>query len=147
MASLTYSIPIRTSSDKLWALVCDVRRVAQLFPFTIVDEYHSPEPCNWVFRRRVNIPNVTDLTWREHSWTEREGELHFRAVDGDLQTFNGHWQVAANDTGATLTLALEYVIPEALRPRVPSAMVDYVMGELCKTICLRMKEAVEEAPV
>ncbi len=143
MSSFTYSISVQSTFSSLWELVCDVRRVAGLFPFTAVDDFSDAEPGRWIFRRRVNIPNVANLCWQELSWAEREGELRFQAVDGDLQTFTGQWLVAPDRAGMLLTLNLEYDIPAALRPRVPGMMVDYVMGELFKTICCRMKETAE----
>lgn len=143
MSSFTYSIAVQSTFTSLWELVRDVRRVAGLFPFIAVDDFHDAESGRSLFRRRVTIPNVANLCWRERSWAECEGALRFEAVDGDLQTFNGQWLVAPDSAGMLLTLQLEYDIPEALRPRVPGMMVDYVMSELFKTICFRMKETAE----
>lgn len=116
MSSFTYSITVQSSFASLWELVCDVRRVAGLFPFTTVDEVHSPEPSRWLFRRRVTIPNMANLCWQELSWAEREGELRFQAVDGDLQTFTGLWSVTSDATGVKLGLNLKYEYPRSAAP-------------------------------
>ena len=129
---------------QLWALVRDVARVAGLFPYTNVEELTSPEPDCWLFWRQLTIPNVADLRWRERARVTGDGELHFEAVEGDLRMFAGDWRVTPNDTAAVLTLALEYEIPEEMRPKMPAMMIDFVMGEIFKTICQRVKEAAEE---
>lgn len=144
MSSFTYSIPVQAEFAQLWTLVCDVRRVAQLFPFTAVDEFDTTAPDHWVFRRRVTIPSMAELCWREQSWAEAEGDLRFTAVEGDLQTFTGQWLVTPAAKGTKLTLTVDYIIPEEVRPRVPNSLVDYVMSELFKTICQRVKDAAEE---
>ncbi len=143
MSSFSYTISVQSTFGALWALVSDVRRVAGLFPFTAVDDFHDAAPGRWLFRRRVTIPNVANLCWQELSWAEREGELRFQAVAGDLQTFTGQWLVAPDGAGMQLTLPVDYDIPAALRPRVPGAMVEYVMSEMFKSICGRVKETAE----
>ena len=144
MASFCHTIPVGASSVQLWALVRDVARVAGLFPYTTVEELTSPEPECWFFWRQLTIPNVADLRWRERARVTGDGELHFEAVEGDLRTFAGSWRVVPNDTAAVLTLALEYEIPEEMRPKMPPMMIDFVMGEIFRTICQRVKEAAEE---
>lgn len=144
MASFTHTIPVEASAEHLWTLVCAVDRVAGLFPYTQVDELISPEPDCWVFWRRLTIPNVADLRWRELAKITGEGKLGFCAIEGDLQTFAGCWLVEGDGSASTLTLALEYEIPEAVGPNMPAMMVNYVMGEIFKSICQRVKEAAEE---
>ena len=146
MSSFSYSLPVEADVAHLWALMRDVQRVASLFPYTSVDDFRTLAPDRWVCWRRVTIPSIADLRWREETWMDGEGTLRFTAVEGDLDTFDGRWQAAADAQGARLTLAVDYVIPEALRPRMPASMVEYVMGELLKSICRRIKEAAEEAP-
>jgi len=144
VASFSYSVPVQSSFSVLWALVCDVRRVAGLFPFTVVDDFREVEHGRSQFRRRVTIPTMADLCWQELSWVQHEGELCVQAVEGDLQTFDGQWLVAPDGAGMRLTLKLEYDIPAEMRANAPDMMVNYAMGELFKTICSRIKEAAEE---
>ena len=60
---------------------------------------------------------MADLSWRERSWTESEGELLFQAVEGDLRTFAGRWSVLADDSaGVRLTLNLEDRYPGGRAP-------------------------------
>lgn len=147
MASFTHSIPVNTSAEQLWALVSDVNRVAGLFPYTTLDDFTTPEQNHWLYWRRLTIPNVADLHWREDACITNHGELAFHAVDGDLQTFTGRWAVTSDGTTPSLTLNLEYEIPQGLAPSLPGALVGYVMGEIFKSICQRIKEAAEGGEV
>jgi ribosome-associated toxin RatA of RatAB toxin-antitoxin module len=72
-----------------------------------------------------------------------DGVLAFRAVGGDLQTFDGRWRVTGDDTSAQLSLEIEYVIPDGIGPAVPTFVAAAVMHEVFKTICQRVQEAVE----
>jgi len=138
------SLPVDASSTALWALISDVPRFAGLFSYIIVEEMQSPAPGNWSFLRRLNIPNLASLSWREENRVTGERELSFQAVEGDLQCFTGRWLVTGNGDGAQLELALEYEVPEAVGERIPAGLAQYVMSELFKSICNRVKEAAEE---
>ncbi|HEY3377452.1 MAG TPA: SRPBCC family protein [Armatimonadota bacterium] len=144
MASFSHTVPVQASPARVWALVRDVQRVAGLFSYLQVDDVCSPQADCWVFDRQLSLPNVANLRWREHAQIVREGELQFHALGGDLTTFDGHWLVTPTGETATLTLALEYVIPEAHAPRMPAALVGYVMGQIFTSICDRVREAAEE---
>ncbi|MHB9130321.1 MAG: type II toxin-antitoxin system RatA family toxin [Armatimonadota bacterium] len=144
MASYSHSVPVSAAPEELWALVHDVRRVADLFPFTHVEDISSPETDCWLYWRQLTIPNVVSLRWREQAWVSGDSRMQFKAVEGDLETFTGEWLVVTADEGAKLTLSLEYEIPESTGIKLPAAMVNYAMGEIFKTICQRMRQAVEE---
>lgn len=145
MPAFSHTVLVDAPRADLWALVRDVARVAALFPYTRVDSLDAPEPGCWLFWRHLAIPNVADLRWREQARVSIEGELRFQAVEGDLETFAGSWLVAAQGEQSRLTLQVEYAIPETLAPRMPAAMVHYVMGEIFKSICKGVKEAAEGA--
>ncbi|MHB0937028.1 MAG: SRPBCC family protein [Armatimonadota bacterium] len=144
MPSFNISLPVDTSSTALWALISDVPRFAGLFPYIAVEDMQSPAPGSWSFLRRLDIPNLAALNWREENRVTGERELSFQAVEGDLQCFTGRWLVAGNGGGALLELALEYEVPESVGARIPAGLAQYVMNELFKSICTRVKEAAEE---
>lgn len=141
--SFRYSLPVAAPATRVWALVRDVRRVAGLFSYVTIDEFTTLAPDCWQFRRQLAIPTLTTLSWYERSEVTREGELSFRAVDGDLDTFDGAWTVAHDGDGASLTLVLTYAIPDGVGPKVPAALAKYAMEEIFKTICQRVKEEAE----
>lgn len=139
------TLSVEAPSAALWALICDAPRFAELFPYIAVEEVHAPAPGCWSFVRRLEIPNLAPLCWREENQVTGERELSFKAVEGDLRCFAGRWLVTGNDGGATLELALEYEVPESIGAQVPAMLAQYVMSELFKAVCRRVKEAVEEA--
>lgn len=143
MASFSHTLPVDVPVATLWTLVHDVQRVAALFPYTTVEQVETPEPECWRFWRQLAIPNVAELRWHEEARVTAEGELRFTAIAGDLQTFAGRWCVAPSGSAAVLSLSLEYEIPAAVAPKMPPLLVGYVMGEIFKTICQRIKEAAE----
>ena len=143
MPSFNLTLPIEASSQELWALISDVPRFAGLFPYITLEGLESPAPGHWLFQRRLTIPNIASLAWREENRITGEGELSFRALEGDLETFQGRWLVTAN--GKTeLELELEYEIPPAISAQAPAGLAKYVMDELFKAVCRRVKETVEE---
>ncbi len=144
MASFTHTVPVKVGSTQLWSLVCDVPRLSGLFPFIVMEEINASGPNSWTYWRRLLIPNIASLRWREQAHITEDGELRFQAVDGDLHTFHGSWQVAADGSAAKLTLAVEYVVPDGVGPAIPAPMVNYVMSEMFKSICQRVKETAEE---
>ena len=143
MPSFNLSLPVETSNAALWALISDVPRFAGLFPYIAVDEIQSPAPGHWSFQRRLEIPNLAQLCWREENRVTGERELSFQAVEGDLQCFTGRWLVTGNGGGATLELVLEYEVPESIGAQIPAGLAQYVMNELFKSICNKIKEAAE----
>ncbi len=144
MARFSQILAVEATPEQLWSLVRDVRRVAELFPFTAIDEFTALDDDHWLFWRTLSIPNVADLRWREDNRAADDYTLHFAAVEGELEVFAGQWQVKTNADGAELTLALEYAIPEHLRPNIPGPMIEFVMGEIFRMICRRVKETAEE---
>ena len=142
MPSFNLSTPVNASPAELWALISDTPRFAGLFPYIVVEDVQSPEPGRWLFWRRLTIPNLSSLSWREENRVTGDCEVTFRAVEGDLETFAGRWLVSSN--GKTeLGLELEYEIPTAVSAHVPEGLARYVMDELFKSVCRRVKEAVE----
>jgi ribosome-associated toxin RatA of RatAB toxin-antitoxin module len=138
---------VRSSFDGLWALVRDVARVAGLFPYTQIADLRETGADTWVFTRHLQIPNISALCWQEEARVVTVGQLQFQAIAGDLQTFSGCWQVTPDAAASSLTLTLEYAIPEERVPNIPAPLVQYVVNEVFKTICLRIKEAAEEETV
>lgn len=144
MPTFSQTIAVAASPPRLWSLVSDVQRVALLFPFACVEDVQTPERDCWLFWRQLSIPNVANLRWREQARVVEDREMRFHAVEGDLAVFNGHWRVAPDGQSATLTLTVEYEIPAGVGPQMPAVVVGYVMGEIFKSICQRLKEAAEE---
>ena len=146
MPTFSHTIAVAAPPARLWSLVSDVQRVALLFPYASVEDMLTPAPQSWLFWRQLAIPKVADLRWRELARVVADGStMAFQVVEGDLTTFAGHWQVAPDGLAAALTLAVEYEIPAGVGPQMPSAVVGYVMSEIFKSICQRLKEAAEEA--
>lgn len=143
MPSFNLSLPVEVPSEDLWALISDVPRFAGLFPYITTDDLEIPEPGRWLFRRQINLPNISSLVWREENYLAGNNELAFRALEGDLRIFTGRWQVIGDNGGATLDLALDYEIPDAFAGQAPDFMVRFMMDELFKSICRRVKEAAE----
>ena len=144
MSHFTFSVPVNALPATLWTLVRDVRKVAGLFSFTYLEDFQTPAADCWQYWRRLNIPSLSDLRWLERTEVTGEYALSFRALAGDLTTFDGQWSVIPTGNTSTLNLRLEYEIPEDVGPPVPEALAEYVMNELFKTICRRVKEAAEE---
>lgn len=144
MASFAFTTPVRASQDRLWTLVKDVRFVAGLFPFMRIDAYEETGAQACVFNREIRIPSIITLRWREETCVQDDHTVAFRAVDGDLQTFIGTWQVHEQTGKVALALALEYEVPAGLGAALPAAMIDFAMKELFRTICLKVKEAAED---
>jgi len=136
-------LPIEAPPAAVWALLCDAPRFAGLFPYISVDALESPEPGRWLFWRRLAVPTLASLAWREENRVTGECTLAFRAVEGDLHTFAGRWLVTAEGGDAVLHLALEYEIPAAVAAQAPAGLAGYVMNELFKSLCRRVKETVE----
>lgn len=132
--SFSFTLPVAAPAAQVWALVRDVRRVADLFSYVAIDEFTTLAPDCWQFRRTLAIPTLATLSWHERSEVEREGELRFNALDGDLETFDGSWTVTPDGAGACLTLTLDYAIPAGVGPKVPAALAKYAMDEIFKTI-------------
>jgi len=144
LPSFNLSLPVEASTADVWALISDMPRFAGLFPYIAVADLQSPAPGRWSFRRQLSIPNLAPLCWREEDRVTGERELSFRAVEGDLSCFTGRWLVTGNGGGAMLDLALEYEVPESISAQVPEGLARYVMSELFKAVCCRVKEAAEE---
>lgn len=144
VASFSHTLPVSVSVATLWTLVRDVQRIAAIFPYTTVEQMETPEPDCWRFWRQLAIPNLAELRWHEEARVTADGELRFAAIAGDLHTFSGRWCVSPAGSTAVLSLSLEYEIPAAVAPKMPPLLVGYVMGEIFKTICQRIKEAAEE---
>lgn len=144
MASFSHTLSVNTSATQLWALVSDVTRLADLFPYMEITELQTPATDCWSFWRTLTIPNIANLHWREESQITNEGQLAFQATEGDLTTFAGHWQVTPQGAVSTLTLMLDYEVPAACAPNMPAVLVSYVMNELFKSICQRVREVAEE---
>ena len=144
MASFTLTVPVEVSANELWSLVSDIPRTAYLFTYLTVEDLTSPAPGHWQYWRQLTIPNVATLRWQELSTVISEGEMQFHAVEGDLETFRGSWQVTPDGISSWLSLTIEYIIPQGVGPNLPGPMATYVMGEIFKTICQRVKEAAEE---
>lgn len=144
MASFFHTLSVNTSAAQLWALVCDVDRFAHLFPYMEITDVQTSTANCWSFWRTLTIPNIANLYWRELSRITDDGQLTFQATEGDLTTFAGHWQVTPQGAVSTLTLTLDYEVPESCAPNMPAALVSYVMNELFKSICQRVREVAEE---
>lgn len=144
MASFTHTVPVAVSSSLLWTLIGDPWRTAKLFPYVTVEDIAPEGPGNWVYWRHLTIPSVASLRWQEQATIIGDNQLRFKAVGGDLEIFDGTWAVDPDGDDSTLTLSIEYVIPKGVGPNLPAPMVNYVMGEMFKTICHRMKETAEE---
>lgn len=145
MATFSHTLPVDAPAPRLWALVRDVQRVAGLFPYTSVEEMQSPAADCWRFWRQLAIPNIAALRWREEARVLDNRTLDFHVLEGDLQTYAGQWAVVADGVTSTLLLTLEYEIPEGVAPQLPPLLAGYVMGEIFKTICQRIKDAAEES--
>jgi len=143
LPSFNLSLPVEASTAELWALISDVPRFAGLFPYIAVEDMRAAAPGSWSFLRRLAIPTLAPLCWREENRVTGERELSFQAVEGDLRCFTGRWLVTGNGAGAVLELALEYEVPDAVGAQVPEGLARYVMNELFKSVCNRVKEAAE----
>ncbi len=146
MPTFAYRQSVAAAPATLFALLCDAPRVAALFPFMTVSGLEAPAPGCWRFHRRLAIPSLPALAWREEDRVDGDGLLRFHVLDGDLQTFTGCWQALPEGAGSVLVLELEYAVPPGLRPGLPEPLVHYVMQELFTTICRRIARAAEEAP-
>lgn len=144
MSHFSFSTPVNAAPLALWSLVRDVQRVAELFSFIAIEEFQAPEVDCWQYWRRLNIPTLSELRWRERSEVAGDATLRFHALEGDLSVFQGQWVVATAGATSTLSLHIEYVIPKDVGPPVAEALAEYVMNELFKTICRRVKQAAEE---
>lgn len=144
VASFSCVLPVRTDVETLWARIRDVRWVAGLFPYVDVEAFHDDGPERWRYRRHLRIPTLAAMTWEEEATVAAHGTLAFRAVSGDLETFDGQWEASTDGAHARLSLTIEYIIPAGLGPAVPPAVAYAVMNEVFTSICRRVKEAVEE---
>ena len=144
MGSFSQTVTIDASSADAWALVNDVTRLAAIFPYMQVDQVTAAEPAGWRYRRQLMLPGLATLCWHEHAWAAAEGDLHFQAEAGDLETFVGRWQVVSQGTGSALTLTLDYAVPANLANNLPEPMVKLVVNQLFAKVCARIKEALEE---
>jgi hypothetical protein len=143
VAAFSLTLPVQASRETLWAHIRDVRWVAGLFPYVNVEAFTETAPGRWRFQRHLSIPTLAEMRWEEEATVAGDGVLAFRAVGGDLQTFDGRWRVTGDDTSAQLSLEIEYVIPDGIGPAVPTFVAAAVMHEVFKTICQRVQEAVE----
>jgi hypothetical protein len=147
VASFSCVLPVRADVATLWSRIRDVRWVAGLFPYVDVEAFREIGPAIWRYRRQLRIPTLAAMTWEEEASVTDDGTLVFRAVSGDLETFDGRWEAAADGATSRLSLTIEYVIPDGLGPVVPAAVANMVMNEVFNTICRRVKDAVEEGHI
>lgn len=144
LATFNHTIPVQADAARLWALVHDVRRVAELFTFTKLEEFTELEPDCWAYWRELTIPSIAALRWREQARVTGEHELSFHVIEGELEQFDGCWRVTPDSAASKLTLELTYAIPDGVGPSVPDALAHYVINEIFKTICQRLKQVAEE---
>lgn len=143
MPAFSCSASVSAPPAAVWALLVDPERFAALFTYMTVDEVEAPAPDCRVFRRRLALPNLPPLWWREEDQATGDGELSFRALEGDLQVFQGCWRVTAAGDGAQLTLELDYAIPTGIGPSLPEALAAFIMNELFRAIFNRVVEAAQ----
>lgn len=143
MPTFTHNISIAAPLARVWALVGDVSRVASLFPYCRLEEMEDLSPVSCRFRRIISLPNIAELQWRELSTVTAPGTLNFIAEEGDLKTYYGSWSLIADGEKSRLLLELTYEVPGSLAAMMPATMAGYVMSELFKSICQRIKEAAE----
>lgn len=143
MAVFQHTVDVQASPEALLALVGDPRRMAALFPYMTVEDISAPEPGVVLYWRRLDLPSMAELAWRERIEPVDAHTLRFRAVEGALETFAGHWSAIPNGGITALTLKIEYEVPATLAPRVPAMLVGYVMGEMFRAVVGRVKENAE----
>lgn len=130
----------------MWSLITDVTRFTALFSFMTVEDVVCLEPAyRWQYLRQLSIPHVADLRWREEAQVVSDGVLDFHATEGDLSVFKGQWRILPDGAAATLSLTVDYAIPDELGAHYPTPVIVYVMNEIFSTICTRVIEAAEEA--
>lgn len=143
MPGFSHTISISAPFARVWALVGDVERVAALFPYCQLTEMEIVAPDSRRFQRIISLPNIAELQWRELATITAPGLMSFRAEEGDLKTYYGSWSLSAAGEQSQLALELTYEVPAALATKMPAVLAGYIMGELFKSICQRIKEAAE----
>lgn len=141
MSSFNKTVVINSDIEKLWIIISDIRKMADLYTFMQIFDYKQKE--NYCFyTRKLDIPGLVALCWQEVSEIN-DHAVNFNATGGDLNEFTGYWRVVKENDIVSLTLDIKYEIPSGLGPNVPKFMAETVLGQIFQKIMDTIKITAE----
>lgn len=130
MPVVTVNERIQAPLQDVWARVCDIEAYPEFMDSVIATSVSSRvERADGIIEAIAEwevLLKGSVLKWSEREWRDSANfRLSFEQVSGDLERFEGFWQVAAVDeevTDATLQVDFEIGI-EMLRPMLDPVAV------------------------
>ncbi|HEV7805576.1 MAG TPA: SRPBCC family protein [Solirubrobacteraceae bacterium] len=141
MPEVSLDLDIRAPIDAVWAAVLDIERYPELMTNVVavrIEEWEEPtiRRTEWAM-----IIKGATLVWRDREWIDHdEHTVNFTQVSGDLERFEGAWEVAKEEptlTHVRLRISFEIGVPllaDMLNPVAKRALYDN---------CTEMLEGVE----
>lgn len=110
MPRVQLDIDVATDPDLAWRTILDVESYAEYMDDVRCVTVLSNEPGQRVTAWSVVLKGSI-LEWTEvEVILEEPRRINFRQLDGDLDVFDGYWQVSSGDTGCRVTLVIEFEI-------------------------------------
>lgn len=141
MPEVSLDLDIRAPIDAVWAAVLDIERYPELMTNVVcvyIEEWEGPTT------RRTEwgmIIKGATLVWRDREQIDHDAHtVDFTQVSGDLERFEGAWEVAQKEPALThvrLRISFEIGVPllaDMLNPVAKRALYDN---------CAEMLEGVE----
>lgn len=86
--------------DEVWDLICGVeayRRMEPVRSLEVLSEGHNWVITRWEVELKGNI-----LIWTQRETRDQQNHrIEYQQLDGDLETFDGYWQLTSTAGGST----------------------------------------------
>ena len=113
MPSVEVDETIRAPIREVWALICNAEAYKQMDPIESLEVVE--EGPNWaIWRWEVKLKGSILIWTQRDTRREEDFRLEFHQLDGDLETFQGFWQLESlgdRQTRAILSVQFEIGIP------------------------------------
>ncbi|MEI6520360.1 MAG: hypothetical protein WCO98_10040 [bacterium] len=141
MSSFNKTIVVNSDLEKLWHILSDIRKMADLYTFMHIYDYKQEKDFLY-YTRKLDIPGLATLCWQEVSQIT-DHTVNFNANGGDLAEFTGNWKAVNENDITLLSLNIEYEIPSGIGPNVPKFMAEAVLGQIFQKIMETIKTTAE----
>lgn len=116
-------------ADRVWQVLLDCEAFPTYMPEVSRVELVSDDGSRRVGRWAVLLKG-SELEWEEEEFVDHDRRrIEFRQIDGDLDYFNGHWQVTETPDGTLVELDVDFdigipLMADMLNPVAAKALQD-----------------------